>query len=338
VTLATARPRARSARHSTPSPDQRARVIFLGSGGFAVPILEALLADASVQVVGVLAAPDRSAGRGGDIRAVPVADLARSHGLPLLQPARLRSPASVAEVLALEPELGVLADYGQIVPAALLDTIPQGMLNLHPSLLPRHRGATPIPATILAGDRRTGVSLIRMDAGIDSGPLVARREVALAGSETTPDLEARLAGEAAGLLTRSIDPWLAGDLPPQPQSADGVSLTRPLRREDGRLDPSRPAVELERQVRAYLGWPGSFIETAAGRLVVLAASAWAPSQVLAQPGTLVADGPGLALATSSGALRLDRVQPAGRRAMTGPELLRGRPGLAGTSVERPVER
>lgn len=317
----------------------RARVVFLGSGGFAVPVLAALLADPRVEVAGVVSAPDRAAGRGGDLRAVPVAAFARAHGLALLQPARLRSPDANAALLRLEPVLGVLADYGQIVPATLLEAIAHGMLNLHPSLLPRHRGATPIAAAILAGDLRTGVSLIRMDAGIDSGPLVASQEVALTGSETTPDLEARLADVAARLLARSIGPWLAGDLPARPQSEEGMSLTRPLRRADGRLDSNRPAAGLERQVRAYLGWPGSYIETDAGRIVVLAASvASVASEVAAQPGTLVADGPGLALATSAGALRLDRVQPAGGRAMTGAELLRGRPGLAGMSVGQPAER
>lgn len=310
--------------------------MFLGSGGFAVPILETLLEDPRVDLVGVLSAPDRPAGRGGEVRAVPVAAFARAHELALLQPARLRSPEAVAEVLELEPGLGVLADYGQIVPAALLDAIPLGMLNLHPSLLPRHRGATPIPAAILAGDPETGVSLIRMDAGVDSGPIVAARQVPLSGTEATPDLEIRLADAAAELLKGSLGGWLAGELQPHPQPRHGVTLTRPLRRADGRLDQDRPAVELERQVRAYRGWPGSFIETGAGRIVVLAASL-AP-KVHGQPGTLVADGGGLVLATASGGLRLEGVQPAGGRVMTGAELLRGRPGLAGATVGLPAER
>ena len=175
-----------------------------------------------------------------------------------------------------------------------------------------------------------------MDAGIDSGPIVATREVALGGTEAAPDLEVRLAEEAAGLLTGSVGPWLAGALPAHAQPANGVTLTRPLRRADGRLDPNRPAAELERQVRAYRGWPGSFVETEAGRVVVLAASV-AP-EARAEPGTLVLDGPGLALATTAGALRLEAVLPAGGRTMSGAELLRGRPRLAGTSVGTPAGR
>ncbi len=295
-----------------------------------------MVADPQVAVVGVASAPDRPAGRGGAVQAAPVAEAARAQGLELLQPGRLRAPEAIAALLALRPELGVLADYGQIVPASLLEAIPHGMLNLHPSLLPRHRGATPIQAAILAGDERTGVSLIRMDAGIDSGPIVAVAEIALQGTETAPGLEARLAIEAAGLLARSIGPWLAGNLPVRAQVEQGVSLTRPLRRADGRLDPNRPAAELERQVRAYLGWPGSFIETDAGRIVVLAASV-APG-IDDQPGVLRADSSSLVLATAVGALRLERVQPAGGRPMSGTELVRGRPGLAGTTVGPPVER
>ena len=156
----------------------------------------------------------------------------------------------------------MLADYGRIVPAALLDLAPHGALNLHPSLLPRHRGATPIPAAIAAGDADTGVSLIRMDAGIDTGPLVAQRRVPLHGDEDAPGLEARLAAEAARLLVESLPGWLDGSLPAVPQPADGATLTRPFRREDGRLDPGRPALELDRQVRALRPWPGTFLDRA----------------------------------------------------------------------------
>jgi methionyl-tRNA formyltransferase len=327
-----ARLRAPSARRRTPSPDHRARLVFLGSGAFGVPILEALSADPTIELIAVVSAPDRPAGRGAGLTAVPVARLARASGLLLLQPGRLRALESIAAVAGLRPDLGVLADYGQIVPAALLDLVPGGMLNLHPSLLPRHRGATPIPAAILAGDERTGVSLIRMDAGLDSGPIVARSVVPLDGRESAPELEARLAILAADLLTASIGPWLHGELPARAQATVGVTLSRPLRREDGRLDPDRPAVELERQVRAYLGWPGSFVETTAGRLAVLRAVVG--SGAPAARGQLVASGSGLALVTARGSLELEVVQLAGGRAMSGVELLRGRPALAGSAVKR----
>jgi methionyl-tRNA formyltransferase len=286
--------------------------------------------------VGVISAPDRPAGRGTNVRATPVAEFARAHDIELLQPERLRSPGSIEEVLALRPELGVLADYGQIVPRTILEAIPKGVLNLHPSLLPRHRGASPIPATILAGDEQTGVSLILMDVGIDSGPIVEVTKIPLTGAEFAADLEVRLAELAARLIKSSIGPWLAGSLPPRAQTERDVSLTKPLRRSDGRLDPRRPAAELERQVRAFQGWPGSFIESDAGRLIVLAGQV-AP-EIEAEPGLLVRDGAGLALATPIGGLRLEWVVPAGGHRMSGAELLRGRPGLAGSIVGPPAER
>jgi methionyl-tRNA formyltransferase len=253
-------------------------------------------------------------------------------GLPvILTPARLRTPESVAAVLALDPEMLVLADYGQIVPEDLLD-LPHGALNLHPSLLPRHRGATPIPAAILAGDDETGVTLMRMDTGLDTGPIVAQSYRPLDRTETAPELESVLSNDAANLLSSTLGPWLSGEIVPTPQPADGVSLTRPLRREDGRLDPTRTAAELERQVRAYRPWPGSFVETdVVGRLIVEDATV-AASGSDDRVGMLVADGDGLALATSDGRLRLGRVRAAGRKPMTAAELRRGAPGLVGSVV------
>ena len=172
----------------------------------------------------------------------------------------------------------MLADYGRLVPSAVLDLPRHGALNLHPSLLPRHRGAAPIPAAILAGDAETGVTLMRMDEGLDTGPIVAQRRVPLSGDETAPELEGRLAEVAAELLVATLPAWLAGRLDATPQPEDGATLTRPLRREDGRLDPVRRRRELERQVRAYQPWPGSFLDDGPTRLIVWQASAHGPSE------------------------------------------------------------
>jgi methionyl-tRNA formyltransferase len=308
-----------------------ARTVFLGSGGFGVPILDALAAAGNLHLVGVVSAPDRPSGRHGELTAVPVASRARALGLPLLQPARIRSPEAVAAVAELRPELAVLADYGQIIPPLLLAVPPRGILNVHPSDLPRHRGASPIAATIAAGDPVAAISLIEMDQGLDSGPVIARESWPLDGTETAPDLEAEAARRGAALLLRTIDDWLAGRRPATPQAETGVSLTRPLRREDGRLDPSRSAVDLERQVRAYQPWPGSFVETTEGRLIVHAARATVGA-MSDQPGRIEADGEGLALTTADGRLRLIEVQLAGRRRTDAPSLRRGSPGLAGRPV------
>jgi methionyl-tRNA formyltransferase len=293
------------------------RTVFFGSGGFGVESLRRLAAHPDVELVGVVTAPART---------TPISDAAQLLGVgPVLTPKRLRAAESIAEVMALRPELIVLADYGQIVPADLLE-LPHGALNLHPSLQPRHRGATPIPAAILAGDAETGVSLMRMDAGLDTGPLVGQRRVVLHGDELAPDLEATLSVVGADLLGASLGPWLDGDLGTTPQREDGATLTRPLRRADGRLDPTRSAVDLERQVRAYQPWPGSFIDTGKERIVVWRASAEpgspGPRGVIASAG----------LSTGDGVLALHEVQPAGGKRMTWDAFLRGRPGFVGSTA------
>jgi methionyl-tRNA formyltransferase len=305
--------------------------IFLGSGWFAVPILEALMAAPETDVVAVVSAPDRPVGRKAVVTPVPVAARARELGLTLLQPERIREPAAVATVAELRPTLGVLADYGQIVPSSILELPERGILNVHPSLLPRHRGASPIPATILAGDRQTGVTLIRMDEGLDTGPIVAASRWPLNGRETAPELEERAATAGAQLLAATLGPWLRGELAARSQTAAGTTLTRPLRREDGRLDPARPATELERQVRALQPWPGTFVETEAGRIKVLRAAVVPPDSNATVPGTF-APGPTLRLHTADGDLVLLEVQPAGGRPMTGEELVLGRPTLPGSRV------
>ena len=311
-----------------PAP-RRARTLFFGSGGFAVPILDALAGSPDIDLVSVVGAPHRPVGRRATLRAVPAIARAHELGVPVLQPPRLRSPDAIAEIAGLVPELGVLADYGRIVPEAVLGLPPAGILNVHPSLLPRHRGAAPIPATILAGDTEAGVSLIRMDAGIDTGPVVAQTRWPLDGTETAPELEARAATEGTRLLRTTLRGWLDGRVRAIPQDEALATLTRPLRRDDGRLDPTRPVVELERRVRALQPWPGSWVETVIGRLVV-----WRAEAV---PGFAAGDGtPGhfgrFGLHAADGHLALREVQPAGSRRMSWDELVRGRPAIVGSAV------
>jgi methionyl-tRNA formyltransferase len=327
------------------------RTVFLGTGAFAVPVLEALAALADdVRLVGVVTAPSRPAGRGGRLRSSPVALRAGELGAgPLLTPGRLRDPEAVADLAARAPDLLVLADYGQLVPAAVLSLPARGALNLHPSLLPRHRGAAPIPAAILAGDTVTGVTLMLMDEGLDTGPILAQVATPLEGTESAPVLEQRLAAEAAALLAAVLPAWLADRRAATPQPAGGATYTHPFRREDGRIDPGLPAAQLERRVRALQPWPGSWVDTAAGRLTVWDArplslrdlagpavggadDASGTQPWSAHPGALVPDGDGLALVVADGALRLDEVQLAGGRRMTSADLRRGHRALTGTVV------
>ena len=296
--------------------DARVRTIFLGSGGFGRESLRRLKEHEAIDLVGVVTAP-------GSV----VHELTDGLGIErVLTPRRLRSPDSVASIQELQPELLVLADYGQIVPGELLD-LKHGALNLHPSLLPRHRGATPIPAAILAGDQETGVTLIRMDSGLDTGPIVAVERGPLDGTEIAPELEADLELVAAYLLDASLGPWIRGELVPRPQASDGADLTRTLRREDGRIDPRKSAIELERQVRAYQPWPGSFVDTPSGRIVVWSASA----EGSGGPARGIIDEHGLGVGDHE-RLGFIEVQPAGGKRMTWEAFLRGKPSIVGSRV------
>jgi methionyl-tRNA formyltransferase len=306
----------------------RARTVFIGSGGFGRESLWRLHGHDDVHLVGVVTAPARPAGRRERLTSTVIQAAAEELAVPrILTPERLRSPNAIAEVLALDPQLIVLADYGQIVPPGLLG-VRHGALNLHPSLLPRHRGATPIPATILANDAETGVTLMQMDEGLDTGPIVAQRTVALEGRETTPILQDVLENAAGALLAERVGPWIQGEIEARPQRTEGATLTKPLRREDGRLDLSRSANELERQIRAYQPWPGSFVDTEVGRLIVWTAEA-APDGPAS--GTFDFEGIGL---DDGGRLRLLEVQPAGGKRMPWDAFVRGRPAIVGSSIVR----
>jgi methionyl-tRNA formyltransferase len=317
-----------SARRPARSPEPGAaadgvRAVFFGSGSFAVPILRGALRAPGIRLVAVVTVPPAPSGRHAASTATPVGDEATRLGLPLLVPATLRDDAVATTLAALDARLGVAADYGLIVPQHVIDLFGAGILNTHPSLLPRWRGATPIAATIAAGDRETGVTIISMDAGIDSGPVVAADRWALGGDEDAPGLLATAAARGADLLARTAGPWARGELATHAQDEASATMTRPLRRADGWLDPREPAVGLERRVRAYRPWPGTFVETPTGRLIVhrVGLSDGHPAD---RPGVLVEHGDGVALATVAGRLVLDEVQPAGGKRMSGAEYRQGR--------------
>ncbi|MEO8208640.1 MAG: methionyl-tRNA formyltransferase [Chloroflexota bacterium] len=308
------------------------RTVFFGSGTFAVAILGALVERSDLELVGVITPTDRPVGRRGVLTPVPVASEALRRGVPLMQVDRVRSADAVDRVRALAPGLCVLADFGQLIPQSLLDLPRLGFINVHPSLLPQYRGASPIPATIAAGDPVAGVSVMRMDVGLDTGPVIGRRSWPLEEDEDTPGLEARAASEGARLLADTLPAVLRGEAPGEPQDPQHATLTRPLRREDGRLDPGCPADSLERSVRALRPWPGCFVELEGTRLAVKAASV-GPSNLDDIPGRIVGHGDGIALATVEGRLVLGRVQPAGRREMAGAAFRLGHPMLVGSVVK-----
>ncbi len=304
-----------------------ARIVYMGTPAFAVPPLEALL-EAGHQVVGVVTRPDRPAGRSGAARPSPVKELALREGLAVWQPPTLRSPAAAEELRAMEPELIVVAAYGAILPTAVLAIPRHGCLNVHASLLPRHRGAAPIAAAILAGDSETGISLMQMDAGMDTGPIIAQASLPLAGKERQGELTARLAALGAGLLRSTLPDWLAGKIEPRPQDHSLATYCRTVRKEDGAIDWTRPAWQIERMVRAYDPWPGAYTLLRGRRLHI-----WRAAVVLGEPadrpGTLRAADGRMHVSTGEGRLELQEVQLEGRRRLAAREFLQGQRELQG---------
>lgn len=294
-----------------------------------MPAFAAVAADPRFRVVAVVTAPPRPAGRSGALAPTPVGAWAAAAGLPLLEIARVRDAESGDRLLALDVDGALLADFGQIVPRRLLEGLGRGILNLHPSRLPRHRGASPIPATLLAGDTATAVATIQMDAGVDTGPIVALQPAAVAPDDTAETLEARLAGLAASGIGATLEAWLDGRISPVAQEEAGATLTGRLSRNDGRVGAGVPAATAYRTWRAYQPWPGAWVELADGtRLALVEVGPPRPAAGL-PVGTLALDGDTLLLSLEGGALPLLRVLPAGGRAMGGGDFARGHAGLIG---------
>ncbi|MBM4221442.1 MAG: methionyl-tRNA formyltransferase, partial [Gammaproteobacteria bacterium] len=231
-----------------------ARIIFAGSPAFATPTLQ-MLCDRGHRPIAVLTQPDRPAGRGRQLSASPVKQLALELGIPVLHPATLRNEAVQAELRALAPDLLVVVAYGLLLPPAVLDIPPRGCVNVHASILPRWRGASPIQAAILAGDSETGVSIMAMEAGLDTGAVYRCTRLPVEAGETAGELEQRLAMLGATALSELLDGLLAGTLAASPQPAEGVTYAGRISKADGRIDWRQPAVQIARQIRAYNPWP-----------------------------------------------------------------------------------
>ena len=304
-----------------------ARVIFMGTPEFAVPSLAALLA-ANYEVVAVVTQPDAPAGRGQHVRPSPVKQFAQQHGLNVLQPASLKPPEVVAQLRALAPDVIVVAAFGQILRQEVLDLPRHGCVNVHASLLPRWRGASPVSAAIAAGDAHTGVTIMLMEAGLDAGPILAQRETPIAPDETAGALSARLAELGAALLVETLPRWLAGALTPQRQDESQVTFAPRLKKEDGRMDWSQPAEVLERHVRAMTPWPGAYTTWQGQQLKVLRAALDDVQPDGEQPaGTVIVRGERVYVRCGSGLLRLISVQLEGRRATDAAAFLRGHPNF-----------
>jgi methionyl-tRNA formyltransferase len=302
------------------------RIVYMGTPDFAVPPLRALI-DAGHQLVCVYSQPPRPAGRGQREQISPVHEEAVRRGIPVRTPVSLRSEGAQKDFAALKADVGVVAAYGLILPKAVLAAAPYGCVNIHASLLPRWRGAAPIQRAILAGDAETGITIMQMDEGLDTGPMLMQAKRAIGASTTAQDLHDSLAVLGAETVVAALAKLQPGLLKATPQPTNGVTYAPKLTRDEGRLDWKRPALELERQVRAFTPWPGAWFEHAGERFKVLAATI---AEGKGTPGTALDDR--LTVACGEGALAIARLQRAGKDAMDADALLRGYPIARGTTL------
>ena len=306
------------------------RVAFMGTPDFAVPSLQRLLQMPDIDVVAVLTQPDRPAGRGRAVVESPVKAVASAAHIPILQPRSLRKdPASVERLREFAPDLIIVAAYGLILPPSVLAIPRLGNINVHASLLTRWRGAAPITFAILEGDTTTGVTIMLMDEGMDTGAVLTQAEETIRPDDTTGSLSERLSQTGAELLAQTLPRYVVGEIEPQAQPSEGVTYTRLIKKEDGAIDWRCPAAEIERMVRAYQPWPTAYTLWNGAPLKVLRASVVAgrgePGEVVTAPG-------GVAVVAGDGALRLDEVQPAGKRPMPGKAFVNGAPGFVGARL------
>ncbi len=304
------------------------RIVFMGSPEFAIPSLDILCR--SYEIVGIVTQPDRPAGRGRALRPSAVKSWGLSNNVKIIEPQQVKAPDVIDQIKAWDPDAIIVAAYGQILSKPLLDLPPHGCLNIHASLLPRWRGAAPVHAAILHGDRVTGVTIMRMDEGMDTGPILSHRELEILPDETCGDLSTRLSLVGAELLIETLPDYFLGDLLPTSQDDTQATYAPMLKKSDGALDFNLSAERLARQVRAYEPWPGAFFYWNDRRIVVRKACALPGDNV---PGFVSVTLDGFpAIYTSTGALKLDLVQPAGKDVMPGDAYLRGAKKMLGDNL------
>ena len=325
-----------SAEHGTASAKPVSTfcsVLFMGTPPLAATVLEKLLVAPNLDVIAVVTQPDQPKGRDLKLQPSAVKELALRNNLPLLQPQRARDDAFIDAVRQLSPDLIVVAAYGQILPQMLLDVPRFGCLNVHTSLLPKYRGAAPIQWAILNGDSETGVTIMKMDAGLDTGAIVSEERTPIAPEDDAQTLHDRLAQIGGALLVRTIPDFVSGKIVPQTQPAEGESYARKIKKEDGKLDWSKPARVLWNRVRGLTPWPGTFAFLPAATPVLLKLWRAEPlSNLRGAPGEILsADRHGIVVACGEGALRILELQREGGKRLSAAQFLAGHPLRAGES-------
>jgi len=309
------------------------RIIFMGTPDFAVPALEKLI-DGGYEVAAVYTQPDKAAGRGRVVEEPPVKKAALRHNLTVLQPENFKSAETKRQLLELKPDTIVVAAFGQILPRSVLEIPAFGCINIHPSLLPKYRGVAPVPAAILNGEEFTGVSIMLMDKGIDTGPVLTSVHVPVLQQDTTDTLMQKLANTSAQLLLDTLPGWFRKEITPQQQNNAGATYTKMLTKEAGEIDWKLPAVQIWRQVRAYYPWPGSFTGWQGKQLKILEAVPLT-GEVTGEAGTVLnvnKNEAAFGVVTGNGILGVKKVQMEGKKAVTADEFLRGQRQFIGAKL------
>lgn len=299
------------------------KVVFMGSPDFSLPSLHGLAKH--YDVVGVVTQPDRAAGRGRELKSPPIKTLALELGIPVMQPGKLRAPEAMEQLRAWAPDLIVVAAFGQILKKEVLALPKHGCINVHASLLPRWRGAAPINAAILAGDEETGVTIMRMDVGLDTGPMLTKKTMRLTQDDTAGSVFQAVSQLGADLLIETLPRWIAGEIQPQAQDDALATYAPMLKKEEGKLDFTHNVYELERRVRAFNPWPGTFMDFN-GTILKIHRTHVEQGNVEEGQRLVVQDQPGVG--ARGGLLILDEVQPAGKKPMSGKSFLSGARGWA----------
>lgn len=301
---------------------QPLKILFAGTPEFAASFLSALLADEDVVVVGVITQPDRPGGRQKLPLPSPVKVLALERQLPIFQPEKMAGDEKLlSQLKKLEPDFLVVAAFGQLIPQAILSLARRGNINVHPSLLPKYRGASPIQSALLAGERETGLTIMLMDEKMDHGAILAQKKFILGGEETSRSLHEKMAVAGVKLLLPTLKKFAAGQLKPQEQDHSQATFCRTISRADGRLDWTRPAEELSRQIRAFFPWPGSWTMLCEQRVKI-----FPPLKIVKEqkkPGEIFLFSGQLAVGAGQDSLILEQLQPAGKKIMSGQDFQRG---------------
>lgn len=300
------------------------RIVFIGTGEIGVPTLRSLIESTEHKLVGVVTQPDKATGRSQTLTAPPIKAAIADHSIPILQPARIKSPDTVEAIRAWNPDVIVVMAYGQILPRAVLEIPRMACLNLHASLLPRHRGAAPIQAAILVGDRETGISVMHMDEGLDTGDILLQTPLEISPNETGGSLHDRLGELAPAALGEALRRLRAGSASRIPQNSGGATYAPKLTRENGEIDWTQSAESIERKIRAFNPWPGAFMKLAARNLKIFSATIIERN---GKPGEILRSETGLTIAAGKHALSLGEVQLEGKRRMSAREFLRGHESL-----------